>query len=369
MGVCPTAARRRLLIAAGLILLALPVCIPLFTGSVLWGHDGFVYFPRLVEVHQNITHGVLLPRWAPDLGRGTGQPLFLFHPPMIYYFGELWHLLGFDFVTAMNLACAAVVLLSAAGMFLLARLYFGDAGGWLGAAAYLYVPYFAVDLYVRSAMEEFAAFPFFALALYGFGAYARHRRARHWLIGVAAYACVLFCHFPAALLFTPLLLGFLALTAWMEKSWSVLWRQACGFLLGLGVERLHLGAGAGGAAARGHESRGGGKRPVLQPFCVSAPVVLLPVGLRAFRARTRRWHVVRPGLEPPASGDRGVDLDLAESKVGRPPPVPLLRRRRRPALHPDAAGCPVVLAAGAACCKTSSCPGGCSGRWPSAWRW
>ncbi len=231
----PAAARRRLLIAAGLILLALPVCLPLFTGSVLWGHDGFVYFPRLVEVHQNIIHGVLLPRWAPDLGRGTGQPLFLFHPPVIYYFGEFWHLLGFDFVTAMNLACAAIVLLSAAGMFLLASLYFGEAGGWLGAAAYVYVPYFAVDLYVRSAMEEFAAFPFFTLALYGFGAYAIRRRTRHWLIGVAAYACVLFCHFPAALLFTPLLLGFLALTSWMEKSWRVLCRQACGILLGLGL--------------------------------------------------------------------------------------------------------------------------------------
>jgi hypothetical protein len=231
----PPAARRRLLIFAGLILLALPVCIPLFSSSVLWGHDGFVYFPRLVEVHQSITHGVLVPRWAPDLGRGTGQPLFLFHPPMIYYFGELWHLLGFDFVTAMNLACAVVVLLSAACMFLLARLYFGDAGGWLGAAAYLYAPYFAVDLYVRSAMEEFAAFPFFALALYGFGAFAKHRKLGHWLIGAAAYACVLCCHFPAALLFTPLLLGFLLATSWMEKSWNVLWRQACGVLLGLGL--------------------------------------------------------------------------------------------------------------------------------------
>ena len=211
------------------------MCLPLFTGSVLWGHDAFAYFPRLVEVHQNITHGVLLPRWAPDLGRGTGQPLFLFHPPVIYYLGELWHLLGFDFVTAMNLACAVIVLLSAAAMFLLARLYFGDAGGWLGAAAYLYVPYFAVDLYVRSSMEEFAGFPFFALALYGFGAYAKHRRTAHWLAGAAAYACVLFCHFPAALLFTPLLIGFLALTSWMEKSWGVLCRQACGVLLGLGL--------------------------------------------------------------------------------------------------------------------------------------
>jgi Dolichyl-phosphate-mannose-protein mannosyltransferase len=231
----PEVARRRLLIAGGLILLALPVCIPLFTGSVLWGHDAFVYFPRLVEIHQNLTHGILVPRWAPDLGRGTGQPLFLFHPPMIYFFGEFWRLIGFDFVIAMNLACAAVVLLSAVGMFLLARLYFGAAGGWLGATAYLYAPYFAVDLYVRSAMEEFAAFPFFAFALYGFGAYALHRSSRHWLLGVAAFACVLFCHFPAALLFTPLLLGFLGLTAWMQKSWSVLWRQGCGVLLGLGL--------------------------------------------------------------------------------------------------------------------------------------
>jgi hypothetical protein len=135
----------------------------------------------------------------------------------------------------MNLACAMVVLLSAVGMFLLARLYFGTAGGFLGAAAYLYVPYFAVDLYVRSAMEEFAAFPFFAFTLYGFGAYALHRQTRHWLMGAVSFACVLFCHFPAALLFTPLLLGFLLLTAWMEKSWSVLWKHACGFLLGLGL--------------------------------------------------------------------------------------------------------------------------------------
>jgi hypothetical protein len=231
----PAVARRRLAIGAGLLLLALPVSLPLFTGSVLAGHDAFEYFPRLVEIHQSFLHGVFVPRWAPDLGGGTGQPLFLFHPPMIYWLGELWHLVGFDFVTAMNAACATVVLLSAVGMFLLARLYFGDAGGWLGAAAYLYAPYFAVNLYVRSAMEEFSAFAFFALALYGFGAYARYRRPKQWLLGAAAFAGVIACHFMAALLFTPLLLGFLGITAWMEKSWTVLWKQACGFLLGLGL--------------------------------------------------------------------------------------------------------------------------------------
>ncbi|HXB71736.1 MAG TPA: glycosyltransferase family 39 protein [Candidatus Acidoferrales bacterium] len=235
--------RREVLIGCGLVLLAAPICIPLFTSSVLWGHDGFVYFPRLMEVDQNLAHGVLIPRWAPDLGRGTGQPLFLFHPPMIYYLGELWHWLGCNFVTAMNLACATVVLASAFSMFLLARLYFGETGGWLGAAAYLYIPYFAVDLYVRSAMEEFAAFPFIALAMYGFGAFAagprspgRSPRARqYWLIGVAAYTGLLLCHFPAALLFTPLLLAFIALTAWLAKRWQVLFQQALGYVLAVGL--------------------------------------------------------------------------------------------------------------------------------------
>jgi hypothetical protein len=231
----PSGARRRLAIAAGLILLAAPVCVPLFTGSVLWGHDGFVYFPRLVEMQQNTAHGMWIPRWAPDLGRGTGQPLFVFHPPVIYYLGAVWLWIGFDFVTAMNLACVAIVLLSAAGMFLLARLYCGDAGGWLAAAAYLYAPYFAVDLYVRSAMEEFAAFPFFVFAMYGFGAYAVRRKPPYWLLGAVSYGCVLCCHFPAALLFTPLLVAFLVFTAWLEKSWAVLCRQALGWILGLAI--------------------------------------------------------------------------------------------------------------------------------------
>jgi hypothetical protein len=147
----------------------------------------------------------------------------------------LWHLVGFDYVTAINLACIVIVLASAASMFLLARLYFGDAGGWLGAAAYLYVPYFSVDLFVRSAIEEFAAFPLLALAVYGFGAYAKLGKRKYWLIGVGTYATILVCHFPAALLFTPLLIEFLVFTGWMEGSWTVLWRQAVGFVLALGL--------------------------------------------------------------------------------------------------------------------------------------
>ncbi|HLK62042.1 MAG TPA: hypothetical protein VKU19_01285 [Bryobacteraceae bacterium] len=228
-------ARRRLRIAAGVIALALPVCLPLFSGKVLDGHDAFEYFPRLIEFHQNISAGILLPRWAPDLTNGNGQPLFLFNPPLIYYAGELWHLLGFSFVTALNLACATIVVASAFAGFLLGRLYFGERGGWLASAALIYAPYFALDLYVRSAMAEFAAFPFEVLTLYGFGAYAKHGKYPALLLGAAAYGGVFLSHNGAALLFTPLLVAFIGFTAWRARSGLILGRQAAGLALGLGL--------------------------------------------------------------------------------------------------------------------------------------
>jgi hypothetical protein len=75
------------------MILALPVCAALLTSRLPAGHDATEYLPRLVEFHQNIASGILLPRWASDLSHGTGQPPFLFNPPMFYYLAELWHLL------------------------------------------------------------------------------------------------------------------------------------------------------------------------------------------------------------------------------------------------------------------------------------
>jgi len=225
--------RREWLVAGGIALLSLPVSIPLFTNKMLWGHDAMCYYTRLTEVHQNLMGGIVVPRWAPDFAWGMGQPLFVFHPPLFYWLAEVCHLAGFGFTAAVNVATVLIVLASAGAMFLLARLYFGEAGGWLAAAAYLYAPYFAVDLLVRNALEEFTSFPFMALALYGFGAYALGGKRRHWLLGVAAYAAMEFCSFPSALLFSPLLAAFVAFTAWRAASWKLWWKQMAGVAFGL----------------------------------------------------------------------------------------------------------------------------------------
>lgn len=210
-------------IAAVLLLaaLVLPCIAPFARGVQPLGHDATEYLPRVIEFHENIRHGILLPRWSQNLSSGQGQPLFLFNPPLFYYATELFHLLGMPFVTAMNAATIALILASAATMFLLARWYFGPLGGVIGAVAYVYAPYFLVDLYVRTAFAEFSAFPLYPLAFYGFARYADGRGARHLAIGLLAYAGVWFAHSPAAVLFSPLLGAFILFLAWRASSWRL----------------------------------------------------------------------------------------------------------------------------------------------------
>ena len=58
--------------------------------------DGLNHFYRLVEFEHLLQHGVLFPRWAPDLGYGYGYPLFNYSPPLAYYLGAVFRGLGLN---------------------------------------------------------------------------------------------------------------------------------------------------------------------------------------------------------------------------------------------------------------------------------
>jgi hypothetical protein len=217
------------------VLLIAPVCFPLLTSQLPSGHDTFSYHPRLVEFHENIAHGILLPRWAPDLEAGAGQPLFLFSPPLPYYAAEMWHLLGFNSVVSFNLVAIAAIVASAWFMFLFADYHFGRKAGWLAMAAYAYAPYFHVDIFVRHAFAELLAFPLYPLTLYGFSRYSSESKWRFLIIGALAWSGILLTHNPSALLFSPVLLGFIGFLGWKNKSAGLFIRMLGGILIGLGT--------------------------------------------------------------------------------------------------------------------------------------
>src|SRR5262249_13368933 len=118
-------------------------------------------------------------------------------------------------------------------MFLLCRELFGFAGGCLGAAAYVFSPYFHVDLYIRRALAEFTAFAFYPLALYGFARHARDGSPRALCLGSLASGAVFVSHNPAALLFTPIVTAFALFQAWRYSSRMLLVRQMAAIFLGV----------------------------------------------------------------------------------------------------------------------------------------
>lgn len=221
------------LIALGAICLA--ASLPLFQPRMHDTHDVLAYVPRVVEFHENVRQGVLVPRWAPDLSAGRGEPLFLFSPPLLYIVAEGFLLLGAGPIVATHLACFTGVLLAGVGIYMLGRVFGGPWGGLLAAGAYLFAPYFLVDLYVRGAYAEFIAFAAYPWALLGLWRMAHGGKGGATVLAAGGVAAVMLSHNGAALIFVPFAAFWVSLLAWKERKISFLFRGGGAIALGLAL--------------------------------------------------------------------------------------------------------------------------------------
>jgi hypothetical protein len=216
-------------------LLALLAGLPLFQFKVMRGHDALEYLPRTIEFQRALSAGQLLPRWAPDLSGGYGQPFFNFNPPLFYYAATAFHALGFSFVAAQNLAIFALLWLAGLGMYALAADLYGRHGGLVAATAYLYAPYLLVTLYVRAALADFAAFAFIPLAIWGLHRFAHGGRPVFAWIGALAVALLMLSSNTVALIACPVLALLVVWQAYAGRSWPMLLRGVGCLLAGLGL--------------------------------------------------------------------------------------------------------------------------------------
>jgi hypothetical protein len=95
-----------------------------------------------------------------------------------------------------------------------------------------------VNLYIRQALAEFSAFPFYPLALYGFGRFTRDRDRRFLVLGAIGFACVFFAHNAAALLFTPIVFAFIVYNACSARSLRLLMQLFAGAAMGMALSAL-----------------------------------------------------------------------------------------------------------------------------------
>lgn len=200
------------------------------------GHDAFEYLPRTAEFFRGLAEGRLLPRWAPDLSGGYGQPFFLFNPPVIYYVTSAFHGLGFSIVASMNLAALALLAAAGIGMYLYARDLLGRAGGLAAGAAYLFAPFLLTNLYVRQALADYSAMAFIPWALWGLYHWvSKPDKTRHLVAAAAATALILLSSNPVSLFTVPALALYALFLAWQARSWSALARGTWAVGLGVGL--------------------------------------------------------------------------------------------------------------------------------------
>ncbi len=132
---------------------------PLLSLQFFHSDDGLDHLLRLWAMDRTIQQGVIYPRWLFDLAYGYGYPIFDFYPPLAAYVAETLHLLGLDFVAAIKGTYVICLLAALLGAYAMGAEFFRESeraqvAGVLTAVAYVFFPYFLVDIYARGAIAE-----------------------------------------------------------------------------------------------------------------------------------------------------------------------------------------------------------------------
>jgi hypothetical protein len=201
------------------LLFIIPVLLPLAAPGYFFGaHDAHHSVFFLVEFDRSLRDQFPWPVWSPDHALGFGYPLWMVYAPLSYYVAEAFHLLGMGFTAAVKATWALCFLVGAAGMYRLARRWWGPAAALAAALAYTYAPYHLVQIYVRAALSEFAALAWFPWVLFAFVQLWDDPRPRRAALAALAFGAFLLIHTVSALIFVPVLLAFLGFK-FVESCW------------------------------------------------------------------------------------------------------------------------------------------------------
>jgi hypothetical protein len=187
--------------------------IPFLTFSILGppvGHSYFLNASWQLVFSEQFYAGNLYPRWLYDLQMGGGSPVFYFYGPFPFWVGAVFgHFLCWNGNVECIFATSQSVLLALSGLgfFYWARLYTGHFAAFAGAILYVFLPYhFVIDVVYRQALGEIAAYVWMPIILLGLA--KALASPVHLIIAIIGYAGLIYSHLPSALLFSPVLAGF-----------------------------------------------------------------------------------------------------------------------------------------------------------------
>ncbi len=185
-------------------------------------------------------------RWVPDMGYQYGYPQFLFYPPAPYYLGALIHLFGIQIIDSVKILFILGYICSTIFMFIFLRAFFNGESkeknsfkiylsSFLGAMLYTYVPYKAVEVYVRGALSEFWSLSFFPLVFWSIYQLINERKIKYSIFLAFSIAGLLLTHNLMTLIFAPIAMLWCISLLIIKKGWRSLPKVFLGGILGIGL--------------------------------------------------------------------------------------------------------------------------------------
>lgn len=201
------------------ILIIIPATRSLFRQDFFHTHD-FTHVARLAEMDRAIRDGHFPVRWSENFGFGYGMPLFNFYGPLPFYIAEIFHIVGFSFISSIKALIFLNYFISFISMYYLTRYFWGKYGALLSATAFIYAPYRAINTYVRGSLNELTSITFVSLSLF-FILMIMRKKKRKWVVFTSlSLAGIVLSHNITALISFPILLiyGLLLTSKYSRKT-------------------------------------------------------------------------------------------------------------------------------------------------------
>lgn len=223
------------------------ILILVFTIPAFWNLLRPGFFPmqddlQAFRVHQmgKCLSDFQIPcRWVPDAGYGYGYPQFNYYPPMPYYVGAVIHRVGIEYIDSVKILFIAGYLLSAITMFILVSELTTKWSGFVASVLYTYIPYKAVEVYVRGAMSEFWAQIFFPLIFYFIYKVVKTGKTVFIMLLGVSIALLATTHTLMTMIFAPI--AILWALYWLHtERWNNFIKIALGGVLGFGLSAFFL---------------------------------------------------------------------------------------------------------------------------------
>jgi uncharacterized membrane protein len=205
--------KSKAILIIGLILLTLPTYWTLIRPGFFPMQDDLQAF-RVFEMDKCFQDLQLPCRWVPDMGYGYGYPQFNFYSPGVFYLGEIFHLFGMQFIDVVKLLFILGFVLSALTMFLFLRSIFGRFPAFIGALLYTYLPFKAVEVYVRGSLPEFWALVIFPLLFWSSYQLIETKKKRYGIYLAISVGLMFITHNLLSMLILPVLVIWCLVLGW-----------------------------------------------------------------------------------------------------------------------------------------------------------